>query len=113
MAAATGHVRTAPPLVPDGATGPAGAARPDPAEQLTRFQSKAAGRFTVAVGGTLPVVGETWQIVQHYRWPGWALWLLVVAMLTAAVLNTAVLKTRDAHWRQPGGTEPPAASEQT
>jgi len=59
-------------------------------EQLTGYQSKATGWFTVAAGATLLAAGETWQIVQHHRWPVWLFWLLVAVMLVASVLNTAV-----------------------
>jgi hypothetical protein len=61
-------------------------------------------------GATLLAAGETWQIVQHYRWPVWLFWLLIVVMLTAAVLNTAVLMISDAHTRHTGGTEPAPAA---
>jgi hypothetical protein len=64
-------------------------------EQMTSFQSKATGWFTVAAGAALLATGQTWQIVRHYRWPAWLFWLLVVVMLSAAVLNTAVQTIRD------------------
>jgi hypothetical protein len=35
-------------------------------------------------------------------WPVWLFWLLVVVMLAAAVLNTAVQMISNAHTRQPG-----------
>jgi hypothetical protein len=38
-------------------------------EQLTSFQSKAAGWFTVAGGATLLAVGETWQLVDTTTGP--------------------------------------------
>ena len=68
-------------------------------EQLTSFQSKTTGWFTVAAGATLLAAGETWQIVQHHGWPAWLFWLLVAVMLAAAVLNTAVQMISDAHTR--------------
>ena len=80
-------------------------------EQVTSFQSKTAGWFTVAAGATLLAAGETWQIVQHYRWPVWVFWLLAVVMLAAAVLNTAVLMIGDAHMRHADGTAAPAAEQ--
>jgi hypothetical protein len=79
---------------------------------MASFQSKSTGWFTVAAGATLLAVGETWQIVQHYRWPVWVFWLLIVAMLAAAVLNSAVWIISSAHLRQVGGTEPAPATEQ-
>jgi fatty acid desaturase len=78
-------------------------------EQLTSFQSKATGWFTVAGGATLLAVGETWQLVEHFDWPVGVFWLLVVVMLTAAVLTTAVLMIGAA--RAADGTAPTAAAE--
>ena len=40
-------------------------------EQLNSFRNKATGWFTVAAGASLPAAGETWQIVEHHRWPAW------------------------------------------
>jgi hypothetical protein len=70
-------------------------------EQLTSFQSKSVGWFTVAAGATLLAVGDTWHVVQGYGWPGWVFWLLIAVMLTAAVLTTAVLMISGAHTRRP------------
>jgi hypothetical protein len=58
--------------------------------QMTRFQSKATGWFTVAAGASLLAAGDTWHIVQQYGWPVWLFWLLVAVMLAVAVLPTAV-----------------------
>jgi hypothetical protein len=69
-------------------------------DQVTRFQRKSAGWFTVAAGAALLATGETWQIIQHYRWPVWAFWLLVMVMLAAAVLTTTVLMIGDARMRR-------------
>jgi hypothetical protein len=66
----------------------------------------------VAAGASLLAAGQTWQIVQHHRWPVWLFWLLTVVMLTAAVLNTAVLMISDAHTRHADDTEPAPAAEQ-
>jgi hypothetical protein len=75
-------------------------------EQLTSFQSKSTGWFTVAAGATLLAVGETWQLVEHYDWPVWVFWLLIVVMLSAAVLTTAVLMVSAARARQDDGAVP-------
>jgi hypothetical protein len=80
--------------------------------QMTRFQSKATGWFTVAAGATLLATGETWQVVQHYGWPVWLFWLLFTMMLAAAVLTPAVLMISDAHTRHASITEPAPAAEQ-
>ena len=74
-------------------------------EQMTSFQSKATGWFTVAAGATLLATGETWQIVRHYSRPVWLFWLLVVVMLAAAVLNTAVQMIRDTQTRSADAAE--------
>ena len=80
-------------------------------EQVTRFQSKSTGWFTVAAGAALLATGETWQIIQHYRWPVWAFWLLVTVMLAAAVLTTTVLMIGDARMRRAGTAETAPAAE--
>jgi hypothetical protein len=72
-------------------------------EQLTSFQSKATGWFTVAGGATMLATGETWQIVKHYDWPVWVFWLLLVVMLTAAILNVAVSMISRAREGTPSG----------
>jgi hypothetical protein len=74
-------------------------------EQMTSFQNKATGWFTVAAGATLLATGETWQIVRHYSRPVWLFWLLVVVMLAAAVLNTAVQMIRDTQTRSADAAE--------
>jgi hypothetical protein len=81
-------------------------------EQLTSYQSKGTGWFTVAAGATLLATGDTWQIVQYYRWPVWVFWLLVVVMLAAVVLNTAVQMTSHAPTRRVGAAESASAVEQ-
>ena len=58
--------------------------------QLSSFRNKATGWFTVAAGATLLAAGETWQVTEDRGWPAWLFWLLMVVMLAAAVLNTAV-----------------------
>ena len=59
-------------------------------EQMTRFQSKATGWFTVAAGAALLAAGDTWHVVQQYGWPVWLFWLLVAVMLAVAVIPTAI-----------------------
>jgi hypothetical protein len=75
-------------------------------EQLTSFQSKSTGWFTVAAGATLLAVGETWQLVERYDWPVWLFWLLIVVMLGAAVLTTAVFMISAARARRDDGAAP-------
>jgi len=59
-------------------------------EQFTSFINKATGWFTVALGAALLAADQTWQVVERYHWDTWLFWLLLVVMLGAAVLNTAV-----------------------
>ena len=69
-------------------------------EQLSSFRNKATGWFTVAAGALLLAAGETWQVTRDRGWPVWVFWLLAVAMLLAAVLNTAVRMIGDAQSRR-------------
>jgi hypothetical protein len=81
-------------------------------EQFTSFRNKATGWFTVAAGGVLLAVGETWDVVEHYHWPVWLFWLLIVVMLTLSLLNTTVRRINDEHTRRSAGTQPAPAAEQ-
>jgi hypothetical protein len=64
-------------------------------EQFASFINKAVGWFTVAVGAFLLAVEQTWQVIERYRWPVWLFWLLIVVMLGASVLNTALRMIHD------------------
>jgi hypothetical protein len=74
---------------------------PTQREQMTRFQSKATGWFTVAAGAALLAAGDTWHVVQQYGWPVWLFWLLVAVMLVVAVVPTAIQVISD-YTRQAG-----------
>lgn len=63
--------------------------------QFTSFVNKASGWFTVALGAALLAVEETWQITDRDHWPGWLFWLLIIVMLGASVVNTALRMMRD------------------
>jgi hypothetical protein len=52
--------------------------------------------FTVALGGALLAVEQTWQLINRQHWPSWLFWLLIIVMLGASVLNTALRMIRDA-----------------
>jgi hypothetical protein len=80
-------------------------------EQITSFRNKATGWYTVAVGALLLAAGETWQVIRHYEWPVWLFWLLMVVMLVASLLNTAVRLISDHHTRTPADAEPKSAAE--
>jgi hypothetical protein len=75
-------------------------------KQFAGYRNKATGWFTVAAGATLLATGETWQIIAHYHWPVWLFWLLIVVMLIAALLNTAVQMGGNEHNRHSADTEP-------
>ncbi len=85
-------------------------------EQFTSFINKATGWFTVAVGATLLAAEQTWQVIDRHRWPVWLFWLLVIVMLGASVLNTAVRMIRGEQVAGSGGQQadedspPPAPS---
>jgi hypothetical protein len=64
-------------------------------EQFTSFVNKANGWFTVATGAALLAAEQTWQVIDRNRWPVWLFWLLVIVMLGASVLNTAVRMNQD------------------
>jgi hypothetical protein len=66
----------------------------------------------VAGGATLLAAGETWQIIEHHRWPVWLFWLLVVVMIGVAVLNTAVRMISGDRTSRPVGAEPAPSAEQ-
>ena len=74
-------------------------------EQVTRFQSKAIGWYTVAGGAALLAAGDTWHVVQQYGWPVWLFWLLVAVMLVVAVIPTAIQFISD-YTRQAGAASP-------
>jgi hypothetical protein len=80
-------------------------------EQITSFRNKATGWYTVAIGALLLAAGETWQIIRHYEWPVWLFWLLMVVMLIASLLNTAVRLISDHHTRAPADAEPAEPAE--
>jgi hypothetical protein len=63
-------------------------------EQFASFVNKASGWFTVAAGACLLAAEQSWNLIERYHWPGWLFWLLIVAMLGAAVLNTALRMSR-------------------
>lgn len=77
-------------------------------DQFTLFVNKATGWFTVALGAALLAAEQTWQVIERYHWPAGLFWLLIIVMLGASVLNTALRMTRD---RQAAGSGAPQAGE--
>jgi len=64
-------------------------------DQFTSFVNKATGWFTVALGATLLAAEQTWQVIDRHGWPGWLFWPLIIVMLGASVLNTALRMIHD------------------
>jgi hypothetical protein len=71
-------------------------------EQRMSFINKATGWFTVALGAALLAADQTWQVITREHWPTWLFWLLILVMLSASVLNTALRMIRDGHATGPG-----------
>jgi hypothetical protein len=63
-------------------------------DQATSFLNKATGWFAVALGAALLAAEQTWQVINREHWPAWLFWILIIVMLGASVLNTAVRMTR-------------------
>jgi len=71
-------------------------------EQFTSFIGKAAGWLTVALGAACLAVGQTWEVVRHYRWPLWVFWVLIVVMSAWCLLNTTLRMRQDDRARAEG-----------
>ena len=63
-------------------------------EAFVRFSSKATGWGFVAMGALLIACKETYELVEYNEWPGWVIWLAIVAMALLSGLNTAVRMRR-------------------
>jgi hypothetical protein len=64
-------------------------------DQFTSFINKATGWFTVAIGAALLAAEQTWQVIDRQHWPAWLFWILIIVMLGASVLNTALRMIHD------------------
>jgi hypothetical protein len=64
-------------------------------QQSMTFINKATGWFTVALGAALLAVEQTWRVIESSHGPVWLSWLLIIVMLAASVLNTALRMSRD------------------
>ena len=58
-------------------------------EALVNYFDKATGWLLVGLGGFLLATKETWELIEHYEWPTYVFWILVVAMVALASLNAA------------------------
>lgn len=63
-------------------------------EVMVRFTDKATGWFFVASGAFFIAIKETWELHEVYDWPVPVFWVLVVVMLLACALNTAIRMRR-------------------
>lgn len=59
-------------------------------ELITRFMNIARGWMLVGFGAFLIALKETHELVEHHEWPTWFYWVLVLAMLSAAISITVV-----------------------
>jgi hypothetical protein len=66
----------------------------DELENLVNFLNKARGWLYVGLGGFLIATKETWELHEHYEWPQYAFWLLMLGMALLAVTNLAVMAHR-------------------
>jgi len=58
---------------------------PDAQRDLVRYVDKATGWYLVAIGAVLIAAKETWELHEHYEWPAWAFWALMVAASAVVV----------------------------
>lgn len=49
----------------------------------------------MAIGAALLAAEQTWQVIGRQHWPTWLFWPLVIVMLGASVLNTALRMIHD------------------
>jgi hypothetical protein len=78
-------------------------------QQRAGFINKATGWFTVALGAALLATEQTWGVINRQHWPAWLFWLLIVVMLGASVLNTALRMNREP---RAAGSDPAPAPEE-
>jgi hypothetical protein len=63
-------------------------------EALVNYIDKATAWLFVGLGGFLIAVKETWELAEHYEWPLYVFWALVVAMVAVASANAALRMAR-------------------
>jgi hypothetical protein len=63
-------------------------------ELVLDFVNKATGWVLVGLGGFLIASKETWELREHYEWPIWPFWLLIVCMAGLCLANAAVRMQR-------------------
>ena len=47
------------------------------------------------LGAALLAAEQTWQVIDRHGWPGWLFWPVIIVMLAASVLNTALRMIHD------------------
>ena len=75
-------------------------------QQFVRFSNKATGWHFVGAGAFFIALKETWELAEHYEWPGAFFWVLVPVMFIVCALNTAVRIRRNQEYL--GGSAPEA-----
>jgi hypothetical protein len=73
-------------------------------EQLVRFGNKATGWILISLGAFLVALTETWTLRDVYDWPLAVYVLVVVVMLLASALYTAVRLRRTDHLMRQAGS---------
>lgn len=63
-------------------------------EGFVRYKNKATGWMFVALGALLISVKETAELAEHYEWPTYVVWLVVVVMAALCAINTAATMIR-------------------
>ncbi|MEP6478128.1 MAG: hypothetical protein ABJB03_01960 [Rhodoglobus sp.] len=67
----------------------------DQLKQTVTFFNKANGWMIVGAGAFLLAINETWLLVRLLEWPVWVLWVTVVVLGIACLLNAAAAMVRN------------------
>ena len=66
----------------------------DEVSALVRYIDKAAGWLLVGAGGTLIAAKESWELVEHYEWPTYLFWVLVIVAAWLCLANAGYRQYR-------------------
>jgi hypothetical protein len=69
-------------------------------EAFAHLRDVASAWIFVAAGASLIAIKETWELHEHYEWPGWTFWALVGAMVLVCAVRVASRLRR--HWSREG-----------